>query len=83
MQPAEASLDLQDSLTNVLYQLKSGLPRHVTADLVSDMEELRSFLRPFDSGTAVKSTIITKREILGEPKRPDAEKLGTTSVSFR
>ena len=72
-QPAENSRYLQESLTDVLSQLKSSLPRHVTADLVDDAAELRSFLQPFDAGVPVRSAVITKREVLGDPKRPDAK----------
>ncbi len=70
---AENSRDLQESLAHVLSQLKSSLPRHVTAELVDDTVELRSFLQPFDAGVPVRSAIITKREVLGVPKRPDAK----------
>ncbi len=64
---------LEESLSGVLAQLKSSLPRHVTAELVDDAAELRSLLQPFDAGVSVRSAVITKREVLGDPKRPDAK----------
>ena len=72
-QPVDNRHDLEDSLAGVLSQLMSSLPRHVTAERVEDAEELRSFLRPFEAGDPVRSAVITKREVLGSPKRPDAK----------
>ncbi len=69
----DTSPKLQDSLSGVLSQLKSSLPRHVTAEVIDDAAELHSFLRPFEAGTPVRSAVITKREIVGDPKRPDAK----------
>lgn len=72
--PAEdGASNLQESVTGVISQLRSSLPRHVTAEPVDDATELRSFLQPFDAETSVRSAVITKREVLGDPKRPDAK----------
>ena len=72
-QAMDASPHPQDALSGVLSQLSSSLPRHVTAEVIEDSAELRSFLRPFEAGVQVRSAVITKREIVGDPKRPDAK----------
>lgn len=64
---------LRASVAEVIAQLKSSIPRHVAAEEVTDVSELRSLLQPFESGVPIKSAVITKKEVLGSPKRPDAK----------
>lgn len=58
---------------DVVAQLRAGLPRHAVAEEVQDDREVLSLLRPFGPQDRVSSAVITKREILGIPQRPDAK----------
>ena len=52
-------------------QVHAAIPRHVTATLVEDGDAVARLLTPF-RGVAVDSAVITRRELIGLPSRPDA-----------
>lgn len=52
-------------------QLHASLPRHVNGTVVSDEATIGGLLQPF--GPGVDSALITRRELLGAPSRPDAK----------
>jgi Helicase HerA, central domain len=64
---------LREWAERVIGQLQAALPRHVTAEVVDDEQELWSVVRPFQPDDFVRSAVITKSELLGYPKRPDAK----------
>jgi hypothetical protein len=51
-------------------QLQASLPRHVTGTVVADEAAVSGLLQPF--GTGLDSALITRRELVGTPSRPDA-----------
>lgn len=67
-----ATEDPRTSAEGIAARLLSSLPRHVAAEPIGNEPDLLGFLRPF-SGPSLSSTIITKRETVGMPKRPDAK----------
>jgi hypothetical protein len=60
-------------VTDVVEHLQTALPRHVTGAAIDDQAELAALLRPFGPADPVASAVITKSEVLGSPKRPDAK----------
>lgn len=52
-------------------QVQAAMPRHVTATQVEDPATVARLLSPF-AGAAVDSAVITRRELIGLPSRPDA-----------
>jgi hypothetical protein len=64
---------LDEVMVEIVKHLQSGLPRHVTGEIVQDEGQLGALLRPFGAGDSVVSAVITKREMTGVPKRPDAK----------
>ena len=60
-------------MVEIVRHLQSGLPRHVTGEIIQDEGELSALLRPFNAGDTVVSAVVTKREVTGVPKRPDAK----------
>jgi hypothetical protein len=52
-------------------QLLASIPRHLTASPIEDAEELTTWVEPLDASS--ESAMITRREILGLPQRPDAK----------
>ena len=62
-----------EAVTEVVEHLQAALPRYVTGSPVDDEAEVAALLRPFTPGEPVASAMITKSEILGTPKRPDAK----------
>ncbi|MGH3248894.1 MAG: ATP-binding protein [Trebonia sp.] len=52
-------------------RVHAALPRHVIATPVADGETVAGLLAPFPAG-AVDSAVITRREFIGTPSRPDA-----------
>jgi Helicase HerA, central domain len=71
-QPAPVG-GLTRGITEVVEHLHAALPRHVTGEPVEDPGEVRALLRPFGSASPVASAVITKPELVGIPKRPDAK----------
>ena len=51
-------------------QLRASLPPHVRGTVVPDEAAIRALLQPFGSG--LDSALITRRELIGAPARPDA-----------
>lgn len=56
-----------------VHQLQAGMPRHVLTETVEDRAELAALLRPFGREEPIRSAVITKREVVGVPQRPDAK----------
>ncbi|MGH3281107.1 MAG: hypothetical protein ACRDNW_18500, partial [Trebonia sp.] len=52
-------------------KVRAAMPRHVTATAVEDAGEVARLLSPF-GGTPADSAVITRRELIGLPSRPDA-----------
>lgn len=52
-------------------QVMSLLPRHVTTSAIEDPAQMHRLLDPYP-GTTTQSAMITKREVVEVPKRPDA-----------
>lgn len=52
---------------------RAALPRHVTTSAIDDSEELAQLLWPFGSANDVDAFAVTRREITGQPMRPDAK----------
>lgn len=52
-------------------QVHAAMPRHVTAAPVEDADDVARLLSPFD-GASLDSAVITRRELLSLPSRPDA-----------
>lgn len=63
----------EHAAAEIVANLRSGLPRHVTGAPIDDEQDLLAFLRPFERGDRISSAVITKREVVGVPKRPDAK----------
>jgi hypothetical protein len=64
--PAEVTARAQ----RLSSQLRASLPPHVRGTVVSDQAAIRALLQPF--GTGLDSALITRRELIGAPARPDA-----------
>ena len=64
--PAEVTARAQRLTT----QLRASLPPHVRGTVVSDESAIRALLQPF--GPGLDSALITRRELVGAPARPDA-----------
>jgi hypothetical protein len=62
-----------EAVTEVVEHLRTALPRHVAGAAIDDKAEVAALLRPFGPADPVASAVITKSEILGTPKRPDAK----------
>jgi hypothetical protein len=54
-------------------QLTASLPRHVTASEIEDPDEVAALLLPFGANDPVDVLSITRRELIGQPARPDAK----------
>ncbi|MGH2926946.1 MAG: hypothetical protein ACRDL8_01945, partial [Solirubrobacteraceae bacterium] len=52
-------------------QVRAAVPRHVIASPVDDADAVARLLSPF-GGDAVDSAVITRRELIHPPSRPDA-----------
>ena len=65
--PAEVTERAQ----RLAQQLHASLPRHVNGTVVTGDAAISALLQPF--GTGVDSALITRREMLGTPSRPDAK----------
>lgn len=52
-------------------RVHAAMPRHVAATQVEDGAAVAKLLAPFPAG-AVDSAVITRRELIGAPSRPDA-----------
>jgi hypothetical protein len=67
--PDRASLEEQAAVRQ--QQLLASLPRHVNATPISDRDELAGWLAPLGTG-APDAAMITRRELVAVPRRPDA-----------
>jgi hypothetical protein len=54
-------------------QLLAAMPKHVAASPISDAGELMSWLEPLGPATETQAAMITRRELIGIPQRPDAK----------
>jgi hypothetical protein len=54
-------------------QLLAAMPRHVAASAITDPAELASWVAPLGAGGDGESVMITRRETIGLPQRPDAK----------
>jgi hypothetical protein len=61
------------AVTGVVGHLQAAMPRHAAGEVVTGREELTALLRPFGPAEQVSSAVITKSELVGNPKRPDAK----------
>jgi hypothetical protein len=52
-------------------QVHAAIPRHVTATVVEDADDVARLLTPFPAGP-VDSAVISRHELIGLPSRPDA-----------
>lgn len=52
---------------------RAALPRHVSASTIEDVDELNGWLRPLGTQLGIDVAMVTRREIVGVPRRPDAK----------
>lgn len=54
-------------------QIVASLPRHVAGSTIDDEGELADWLAPLSRDVELDAAIITRREVVGAPRRPDAQ----------
>lgn len=52
---------------------QAALPRHVAGSVIEEPEELSGWLRPFEPRAGLDVAMVTRREIVAAPRRPDAK----------
>jgi hypothetical protein len=57
----------------ICRQVVASLPRHVTGSAIDDDAELADWLAPLDPDVELDAAIVTRREVIGAPRRPDAQ----------
>ena len=67
-------------MSEIVANLRAGLPRHVTCAPIEDEHDLLAFLRPFDQAEPVASAVITKREVLAFAENDRTPRWPTTST---
>lgn len=51
----------------------AALPRHLAASPIDDLSELNQWLSPLDHQGGLDVALVTRRELVGAPRRPDAK----------
>ena len=67
------SVDQEARSEALVRQIHTRMPRHITASIIEDHDEVLDLLQPFGRTSAVDTAVICKRELLGFPGRPDAQ----------
>jgi DNA helicase HerA-like ATPase len=58
---------------DLLAHIVGSLPRHVVGSAISDNSELADWMAPPGQGGNFDAAMITRREVVGSPRRPDAQ----------
>ncbi len=58
---------------DLLAHIVGSLPRHVVGTAISDRGELGEWMAPPGEGGDIDAAMITRREVIGSPRRPDAQ----------
>lgn len=58
---------------DLLAHVVGSLPRHVVGTAISDDGELAEWMAPPGNGGDLDAAMVTRREVIGSPRRPDAQ----------
>ena len=64
---------IQERASVLGARARAALPPHVTASAIDDSEELADWLRPLERSAGVDVAMVTRREVVAIPRRPDAK----------
>lgn len=64
--------DAEERARSLRRHLLASLPRHVVGSAIDEPGEMTEWLAPFRPNAGIDAAIVTRREVTGEPQRPDA-----------
>jgi hypothetical protein len=64
---------VQQEAANLTERIIGSLPPQLRASPIEHRDELARWLAPLDTGAAIDAALLTRREVLAAPQRPDAK----------